>query len=164
MRKMIHKVTGVSSGFTLIELLIVIVIIGIMSGALIAVINPATQQRRAKESVLRANVDKLCVTMMGCAAARSDPATSCITTGASFTYPATVNAAWTTWMGQVGANNPGGPSPSTYTATYAAPTITIAGTTTNQAVTCSYSCTYNTTTGAATPVAISSGANTCIAE
>ena len=44
--------------FTLIELLIVIVIIGILSGVLIAVINPFRQQNRARNAAIRAAVQK----------------------------------------------------------------------------------------------------------
>jgi len=46
-------------GFTLIELLIVITIIGLLSGVVIAVINPAKQQARAKDGSLRAGVGKM---------------------------------------------------------------------------------------------------------
>ncbi len=45
-------------GFTLIELLIVIVIIGILSGVLIAVINPVRQQNRARNSNIVAAINK----------------------------------------------------------------------------------------------------------
>ncbi len=53
-------------GFTLIELLIVIVIIGILAGIVIAVIDPAASQRKAAESVIRANVDKACLALFAC--------------------------------------------------------------------------------------------------
>ena len=49
------------SGFTLIELLIVIVIIGILAGVVLSVINPAKQQRKAKEASLRSTVEKACL-------------------------------------------------------------------------------------------------------
>lgn len=45
-------------GFTLIELLIVIVIIGILAGVLIAVINPAQQQNRARDANVIATMNK----------------------------------------------------------------------------------------------------------
>ncbi len=57
-----------ASGFTLIELLIVIVIIGILAGIVITVINPAQQQLRARETVLRTNVEKGCLALHSCAA------------------------------------------------------------------------------------------------
>jgi len=47
-----------SQGFTLIELLIVIAIIGILAAVLIAVINPAAQQNKAKDAGLSAAVSK----------------------------------------------------------------------------------------------------------
>ncbi|MBU1132811.1 MAG: prepilin-type N-terminal cleavage/methylation domain-containing protein [Patescibacteria group bacterium] len=46
-------------GFTLIELLVVIVIIGILAGVLIAVINPARQQNRARNGVIKATIQKV---------------------------------------------------------------------------------------------------------
>ena len=46
-------------GFTLIELLIVIVIIGILAGILIAVIDPRTQQNRARDANVRSAINKL---------------------------------------------------------------------------------------------------------
>lgn len=45
-------------GFTLIELLIVIVIIGILAGVLIAVIDPTSQQNRAKDAGIQAAINK----------------------------------------------------------------------------------------------------------
>ncbi len=63
LNKLLHKtktkfVTN-SQGFTLIELLIVIVIIGILAGVLIAVIDPAAQQNRARDANVQATVNKL---------------------------------------------------------------------------------------------------------
>lgn len=54
-------------GFTLIELLIVIVIIGILAGVVLVVLNPARQQRRANESVFKANANKVCLGLLSCA-------------------------------------------------------------------------------------------------
>lgn len=56
-----------NKAFTLIELLIVIVIIGILAGIILAVLNPAKQQRRAREAVFQANVNKYCAALMACA-------------------------------------------------------------------------------------------------
>ena len=53
-------------GFTLIELLLVIVIIGILTGILLTVIDPAGQQRKARETVLRSNVEKGCLALHAC--------------------------------------------------------------------------------------------------
>jgi prepilin-type N-terminal cleavage/methylation domain-containing protein len=47
------------SGFTLVELLIVIVIIGILAGVVIGVLNPVQQQNRARDGVIRAQLDKM---------------------------------------------------------------------------------------------------------
>jgi prepilin-type N-terminal cleavage/methylation domain-containing protein len=59
-------------GFTLIELLIVIVIIGILAGVLLTVIDPARQQRKAKETVLRATVEKGCLALHSCGSTTTD--------------------------------------------------------------------------------------------
>ncbi len=48
-----------AKGFTLIELLIVIVIIGILAGVLVAVINPAAQQNRARDATVQAGLNKM---------------------------------------------------------------------------------------------------------
>ncbi len=52
-------------GFTLIELLIVIVIIGILAGVLIAIINPAQQQNRAKDAGVQATINKVGLAVEG---------------------------------------------------------------------------------------------------
>ena len=59
--------TARSGGFTLIELLIVVVIIGVLAGVVLVLINPARQQRRSKESILKANTNKLCLALYSCA-------------------------------------------------------------------------------------------------
>lgn len=46
-------------GFTLIELLIVIVIIGILAGVVLQILNPAKQQRRARDGVTKSAMEKL---------------------------------------------------------------------------------------------------------
>jgi len=50
-------------GFTLIELLIVIAIIGILASVLIAVINPAKQQAKAKDAVIKSTMAKIGLTV-----------------------------------------------------------------------------------------------------
>jgi len=69
LNKLLHKtktkfVTN-SQGFTLIELLIVIVIIGILAGVLIAVIDPAAQQNRARDATIRATLNKVALATSG---------------------------------------------------------------------------------------------------
>lgn len=59
------KVARFSQAFTLIELLIVIVIIGILAGVLIAVINPAQQQNRAKDANVKAAMNKVALSTEG---------------------------------------------------------------------------------------------------
>lgn len=70
--------TGKNKAFTLIELLIVIVIIGILAGVVLAVLNPAKQQRRAREAVFQANVNKYCAALQACASTTTN-ATRCDT-------------------------------------------------------------------------------------
>ncbi|EKE00507.1 MAG: hypothetical protein ACD_22C00002G0001 [uncultured bacterium] len=128
-------------GFTLIELLIVIVIIGILAGVVLAVMNPAVQQRKANESVLRANTDKVCLAMHACAAARSDAFTTCDT------------------FAEIGVNSPAGtPTGATYAPTAAGTTLTITGT----LGTCIFTCTYDTSTGTSTAVTPTVPANCLI--
>jgi len=64
-------------GFTLIELLLVIVILGILAGMVIVVINPAVQQDKAKEGVIKGNVDKIAAAMNACASSRSTVYNNC---------------------------------------------------------------------------------------
>jgi len=52
-------------GFTLIELLIVIVIIGILAGVLIAIIDPASQQNRARDAGVQASINKVVLATQG---------------------------------------------------------------------------------------------------
>jgi prepilin-type N-terminal cleavage/methylation domain-containing protein len=61
-----------SKGFTLIELLIVIVIIGILSGVVLRVINPARQIQKSRETVFRATAGKACLALAACAASTQD--------------------------------------------------------------------------------------------
>ena len=52
-------------GFTLIELLIVIVIIGILAGVLISVIDPTSQQNRARDAGIEASINKVVLATEG---------------------------------------------------------------------------------------------------
>lgn len=52
-------------GFTLIELLIVIVIIGILAGVLIAIIDPTSQQNRARDAGVQASMNKIVLATQG---------------------------------------------------------------------------------------------------
>jgi prepilin-type N-terminal cleavage/methylation domain-containing protein len=63
-------------GFTLIELLIVIVIIGILSGVVLTVINPAKQISRSRQTVWRSTAEKACLALGACAAS-TQTAASC---------------------------------------------------------------------------------------
>ncbi len=69
LNKLLHKtkvkLVPDTAGFTLIELLIVIVIIGILAGVLIAVIDPTTQQNRARDANVRASMNKLALATAG---------------------------------------------------------------------------------------------------
>ena len=67
------------AAFTLIELLIVIVIIGILAGVVLAVINPAQQITRAKQSVIRGAIVKACLAHKSCMAANNDVDAQCDT-------------------------------------------------------------------------------------
>jgi prepilin-type N-terminal cleavage/methylation domain-containing protein len=60
MKKLIKKsFHRKEKGFTLIELLLVIAIIGILSGAVITVINPVRQQNRTRNATIRSSVSKV---------------------------------------------------------------------------------------------------------
>ena len=52
--------------FTLVELLIVVVIIGILAGLVLSVIQPAVQQQRAREGVMRTQMSKVCGMAVAC--------------------------------------------------------------------------------------------------
>ena len=90
-----HRISTNQKGFTLIELLIVIVILGILSGVLLSVINPARQQQKANETVMRSNMDKLKMALLSCINSRAIPYNSCRT------------------FADVGANDPTGKPKST---------------------------------------------------
>ncbi|KKS31806.1 hypothetical protein A2380_01825 [candidate division WWE3 bacterium RIFOXYB1_FULL_43_24] len=132
-----------ASGFTLIELLLVIVIIGILSGIVIAVINPAQVRRRSAETVMRANTDKVCYAMQACAATRLNPEVACITfEGISATQPN------------------GNPTGSVYGINYSTPPNIVVTGTASGTNPCVFSCSYNVTQGTAS--ATSGNAN-CLA-
>ena len=52
-------------GFTLIELLIVVVIIGILAAILVATINPARQQNKARDAGIKASLNKMALSVKG---------------------------------------------------------------------------------------------------
>jgi len=53
------QLSAVNSGFTLIELLIVIAIIGILAAILIAVIDPASQQKKARDAIRKQHIAQI---------------------------------------------------------------------------------------------------------
>lgn len=59
------RLVKTEKGFTLIELLIVIVIIGILAGVLVAVIDPDTQQNRARDAAVQATINKVALAVGG---------------------------------------------------------------------------------------------------
>ena len=138
MRRLIKKSPKLlsASGFTLIELLLVIVIIGILSGIVIAVINPAQTRTRANETILKGNTDKLCYAMFACATSRTAPLTQCNSPGG------------------VEATPPNGTPPTaTYNVQEAGGTLSAFGT----LGACTYTCTYVVSTGVSTPATANAG-------
>ncbi|GEM_PF-2610873 len=128
-----------NSGFTLIELLVVIVIIGILSGVLIAVMNPVQQQLRAKQAVLRGNVDKICMAMQACAVSKATTASSCITAQAVGVGDGTAAAKYPDGI----------PASAAYKITYGGVPGTTMLETTGTLGTCIFACDYDVSTGVA---------------
>ena len=119
-----------SKAFTLIELLIVVVIIGILAGIVLAVLNPAQQQLRARQGVFQSNMNKVCTALYACAASTTNVA-----------YCSGANSAAT--HAAIGAQDPTGTPPtSTYVASVqGGNTVQIIGT----FGTCTRTCSYNFT-------------------
>ena len=65
MKKLKSLLNSNNSGFTLIELLIVVVIIGLLATVLIAVIDPAAQQNRARDAGVEAAINKIALSVEG---------------------------------------------------------------------------------------------------
>jgi len=139
-------------GFTLIELLIVIVIIGILAGVSLSVINPAKQQRKANEAVLKANTDKLCMAMYACVSATTDPRNNCNSvaeSGAINVDGKPAGAAYYIWSD----------------ATYLYGRGILAANSGSDGRQCYYRCDYNHTTGVTTSLReVTSTTYNCVAD
>ena len=129
-----HTMRSSEQGFTLIELLIVIVIIGILAGVVLAVINPAQQQLKANQSVLRSSTEKMCLALQACGTTTTD-ANQCDTKAeAGITVPAVpVGASY--FLSD--STNPATSDSSANVATTA--TVAVRG----ALGTCTYDCNYN---------------------
>ena len=135
-----HKMRSSEQGFTLIELLIVIVIIGILAGVILAVINPAQQQLRANQSVLRSNTEKMCLALQACGSATTS-ALDCGTKALVGITTPTVPAGANYWLST--ANPPVGD----VAATGATQTMFVRGILGTCAIDCNYN--FNTATPSA---------------
>lgn len=144
------------AGFTLIELLLVIVILGIVISIAISIINPARIQRRSRESVLLAQVSKMCAALYACASTAELGGSNCDS------------------IPEIDAVDVSGtPTGSSYTVTNSAAnsdtgTVTVQGTlaagsgsrTAN--VACTVTCSYNFSNGVAVAIAkVASSASSC---
>ena len=128
-----------NSGFTLVELLVVISIISILAGTVFIVINPATQQRKAKEAVLKAKTSQLCLALNACGATK-DSALLC-DTEAEIGVPTL-----TTLL------DPPGASYTITPANNANDAITINGYYPTGSITCQYYCDFQFLDGKSTPL------------
>jgi type II secretory pathway pseudopilin PulG len=61
----VYKIQKKSSGFTLIELVLVIAIIIVLTGVLLAVINPARMKNQANDATIVSTLNKLALTTSG---------------------------------------------------------------------------------------------------
>lgn len=144
-------------GFTLIELLIVIVIIGILSGVVLTVINPAQQMRRARQTVFRANAEKGCLAFLACTGSTTSAVTCSGSTDAlaltaiGFTDP--LNPAATTGITapiyKVSPLSPAVGDTLTFTSTYDG---------------CIYTCSASPTNGTVTQFARTDVSATCMLQ
>ncbi len=172
---MFKKKNGIktSSGFTLIELLIVIVIIGIMAGIVLLLINPARQQRKSKETILKANTNKLCLALYACSTTAGD-VTQCdsfVGTELASDIADLRGAAADTANAQAAVRATSAPAYATYSLGVAGQIVTITGSlpgsNTNPggsgaataANPCVFTCTYDFATGDAAPVTATVPAN-----
>lgn len=129
-------------GFTLIELLIVIVIIGILAGVVFGAINPATQIRKANQTVYRTTSEKACFALLACAATTSTALDCNNFADIGFTDPGAPVIAWG-WL----------------------PAVPVAGSTLRLTATydtCSITCSVTPSTGAVINFALDSSGATCL--
>ena len=113
-------------GFTLIELLLVIVIIGILAGVVLAIVKPTLQQGKATESVLKSNVNKMCLALFGCAST-------------------TTNEVLCDDIASIGITTPTQPKSAAYSVTLTNHIVTVDGAikTKDSTTSCRYSCSYD---------------------
>lgn len=126
------------AGFTLVELLIVIVILGILSGIVLAVINPGRQQDRARMTVIRSTVEKACIGLHACSAyAQTDAECDSWADIGTAPLPSVRNGTFGNGL---------------YTITLTGGIVTVRGSYTreNGSTVCTYSCTGDPSTGEVT--------------
>jgi prepilin-type N-terminal cleavage/methylation domain-containing protein len=135
-------------GFTLIELLVVIAIIAILSGVIFTVINPAYQQRRASEAVMRTNTDQLCHSLAICSISRTEPLVNCFTAPGTHDTPSFADT-----LRNLGSMDPTNkPLYSTYDFANNGGSISVTSEVTVGGHTCQYSCAYNLSDGTYVPI------------